>query len=121
LAILSAGHLVAWAWWRNGTVMATSRNLDLPAHPTVIVRELPTSSPFWAVPLQALDDNYLYRAEYYAFSSPQIFSCLTYSGRSYKANSARIEWGENGTVTVFLDDNPKVKCDKEGIWEIAKD
>jgi len=56
-------------------------------------------------------DNYLYRAEYYDYSSPQIFSCQNYSGKSYIANSAQIEWDEAGTATVFLEHNPTFKCD----------
>jgi hypothetical protein len=68
LAIVTAGYLLCWTSWRNGSVIATSQNLRLPAQPTIKVRKLPTSSPLWGLVFRGLEDNYLYRAEYYAYS-----------------------------------------------------
>lgn len=88
--------------------MAESRNLNTEGQPTIRVREFGS----------LLDDNPPYRFEYYCYSYSEIWSCQSFVGRSYIANTAQIEWSSDGTATVFLDHYPKFTC-KDGIWKNA--
>jgi hypothetical protein len=99
---------------RTGTIMARSRNINVPGQPTIVIREL-RAFPIWAFPLIALDDNPPYRFECYRYSYPQIWSCQSYTGESHIANTAEIEWASDGTATVSLDHIPHFRC-KEGVW-----
>jgi len=93
-------------YFRTGKIMATSRNLGATGLPTIKIREIRSS---------ILDDNPQYRFEYYQYSYSGIWSCQSYVGRSYRANSAQIEWAPDGTATVSLDHNPVFTC-KRGVW-----
>ncbi len=87
----------------------------------IIVRKLPSSAPFWAVPLSIFpDDNPRYRFEYYQFGSSVLFSAQTYQGESFTAQTARIEWDDAGGATVHLDNDPVLKCDSQGFWTKAR-
>ncbi len=110
-------YILIGVHFRSGKVMATSRNSKIPGQPTIKIREI-RSFPVWAFPLASLDDNPQYRFEYYQYSYPQIWSCESYVGKSYKANSAQIEWTADGTATAFLDYNPTFIC-KNGVWRAA--
>jgi hypothetical protein len=93
----------------GGKILAESRNRTILGHPTIKIRELKSSF---------LDDNPPYRFEYYCYDYPEIWSCQTYEGRSYTAQSAQIEWASDGSATVFLDHEPKFTC-KNGVWADA--
>ena len=105
LLIGSLSYIVCEYYLHAHEVMATSRNEQIAGQPTITIREL---SRF-------LDDNPPYRFEYYCYSYPEIWSCQSFTGRSYKANSAQIEWAADGTATVSLDHNPIFTC-KNGLW-----
>lgn len=81
----------------------------------ITVRKMPSSAPFWAVPLSFLpDDNPRYRCEFFRFGS--LFSAQTYQGESFTAKTARIEWDDAGGATVYLDNDPVLECDSQGYW-----
>ena len=110
LLLIGSLSYIACEHYRHAyKVMATSRNMGIYAQPTITIREI---SRF----LDVLDDNPPYRFEYYCYSYPEIWSCQSYTGKSYKANSAQIEWAPDGTATVSLDHNPIFTCSKDGLW-----
>ena len=71
--------------------MATSRNLNVGGRPTIKVREFNSF----------LEDNPPYRFEYYCYDYKQIWSCQSHTGKSFKANSAQIEWAADGYCNSF--------------------
>lgn len=121
IAVLSAGYTAVWLSWRSGSKMESSEWTQMFQKSKIIVRKLPSSAPFWAVPLSFLpDDNPRYRCEYYRFGSPILFSAQTYQGESFTAQTARIEWDDAGGATVYLDNDPVLKCDSQGYWIKAR-
>jgi hypothetical protein len=91
-------------------IMAVSRNMNIGGQPTIKIRELHSFIG---------DDNPPYRFEYYCYSYPEIWSCQSYTGKSYMANSAQIEWASDGTATVSLDHDPLFTC-KNGLWSTIR-
>ena len=118
--ILTAVYTGVWLSWRNGSRLATSEWTYMLGK-KIIVRKLPSSAPFWAVPLSFLpDDNPRYRCEHYRFGSSVLSSAQTYQGESFTAQTARIEWDDVGGATVYLDNDPVLKCDAQGYWIKAR-
>lgn len=114
---LSALYLIVWLSWRNGSKMESSEWGQMLQKSQITVRKLPSSAPFWAVPLSFLpDDNPRYRCEFFRYGSSILFSAQTYQGESFTAQTARIEWNDKGGATVFLDNDPVLKCDSQGYW-----
>ena len=108
-----------WLMWRNGSRLETSEWAHLLQKSKIIVRKLPSSAPFWAVPLSIFpDDNPRYRCEYYRFGSSILFSAHTFQGESFTAQTARIKWDDTGAATVYFDNDPVLKCDPQGYWSI---
>lgn len=117
LVVVITTYTACWLSWRKGTVLVSSQAADLPGHPTIVIRELPESAPFYLLPLWSLDDNYLYRFEFYVHSSSAIYSCQTIRSSSIQYRDAEIVWDNAGNATVFLDGGKIFKCSKEGMWE----
>ena len=101
-------------YFRTGKIMAASRNPVAVWQPTIKIREI-RRFPFWAFPFAMLDDNPQYRFEYSTFDSPYIWSCQSFTGKSYTANTAQIEWSADGTAIVYLDHMPRFIC-QQGMW-----
>lgn len=86
----------------------------------IVVKELPSSAPFWAVPFSFFpDDNPYYRCEYYRFRSPMLFSAQTHQGESFTVSTARVEWSDAGDAIVYLDDVQILECNAKGYWSKA--
>ena len=101
-----------WIRWQDGLVIAEVKN---PRSEEVIrVRDIPSSTPFWAASIGRLFQDHLYRCEYYNGLS-QLMSSQTYSDRGYIVNSASISWQPDGTAIVSLGKIPQFTC-KEGWW-----
>lgn len=114
---LSILYFSLWCLWRNGVQMSSSNWGIDPVKSKIIIRKIPSSAPLWALPLSFLpDDHPRYRCEFYRFSSPLLFSAQTYQGESFTARTARIDWNSTGVATVFLDNNPVLKCNPQGYW-----
>ena len=110
------GYLVLWLCWMNGTVMASGRWDYMMRHSEIKVRRLPARAPIWALPLSFLPEDYgLYRFEYYDVRSDALYSAQSYSGDSFVATSAKVEWAD-GEATVYLNGNPIFRCDARGFW-----
>ena len=118
---LILGYMIGWRLRNDGKVMASAQNNRLPGQPRIVIRQVPEAEPFFGLDFESLESNYLYRFEYYVYSSGVVYSCQTFTGRSYKANNAQIEWNSTGTAIASLDHNPEFKCDAHGAWtEIGK-
>jgi len=118
--ILLAGcmlDILLGIYFRTGKVMAISSNPNLARQQIVKIREI-RMFPLWAFPLAILDDNPQYRFEYYEYSYRGIWSCQSFVGESFRANSAQIEWSAEDVATVSLDHNPIFAC-KNGVWTSA--
>jgi len=111
------GFLVGWNIRNDGKIIASAQNIHLPGNPKIIIRQISETGSFYGRWFDTFEDNYLYRFEYYIYSSGVIYSCQTYSGSSYRANSAQVEWEPTGAAVVSLDHSPKFKCDSRGTWE----
>ena len=82
--------------------------------PTRIVVRQVWSAPLWAWPLaRIIHDAPQHRFEYYCGSS--LWSCDSFTGDSYRANNAQVEWTSNDTATVSLDHSPLFTC-QNGHW-----
>lgn len=120
--IIITAYVARWIWWGSGSIMAISEWRRMLKTSKVMVKEVPSAVPFWAVPFSFLsDDNLYYRCEYYRSSSATLFSAQTYQGNSYTAQKARIEWNDAGAAIVYLDDIPILKCSPEGYWMKARE
>lgn len=121
VAIFCAVYTGVWLSWRSGSTMATSEWAQMLKKSRIVVKKIPSSAPFWAVPLSFLpDDNPSYRCECYLYGASVLFSAQTYAGESLTAQTARIEWDNKGSATVYLDHNPVLKCDSQGYWTKAR-
>jgi len=105
-------------YFRTGKIMATSQNSRASMTPKIVIREI-RRFPLLAFPLATLDDNPQYRFEFYAYDAPHIWSCQSFTGASYTANNAQIEWNTDGSATVYLEHQPYFTC-KEGVWSKAR-
>ena len=116
-AFVIGAYLLCWCLAKHGTVMASSEwNSE-----KIIVRELPTDAPLWAIPLSLLPfDAPYYRCEFYRFGSSTLFSAQTFRSGSFTAQTSRVVWDDKGTATVYLDDDPVLKCDMRGFWKEVK-
>lgn len=116
-AVIGALYLMLWFSWRNGSIMESSEWRQMLQNSKITVRKIPSSAPFWAVPLSFLpDDNPRYRCEFFRFGSSILFSAQTYQGESFTAQTARIEWNDAGGATVYLDNDAVLECDSQGYW-----
>lgn len=116
-AAFSALYLMLWLSWRNGSIIESGEWKQMRQHSRITVRKIPSSAPFWAVPLSFLpDENPRYRCEFFRFGSSILFSAQTFQGESFTARTARIEWNEAGGATVYLDNDAVLKCDSQGFW-----
>jgi hypothetical protein len=119
-AAFSDLYLTLWFSWRSGSKMQSSEWGRMYKESKITVRRLPSSAPFWAVPLSFLpDDNPRYWCEFFRFGSSILFSAQTYQGESFTAQTARIEWNDAGGATVYLDNDPVMECDSEGFGSKA--
>ena len=121
LFILSVAYLLRWHHWTTGTVMTKSQqpNTSNPSH--IIVRELPSSAPFWAaLPMLLLDDSPMYRCELYEYGSEEIVSAQSYDAPSFHTAKATVRWEQPRTATVYLGDVPVLKFDETGQWKGLK-
>jgi hypothetical protein len=119
-ATFLASYAVGWFYWKSGAIMASSEWNHMMSASEVKVRRLPYSAPFWALPLSMLpQDNALYRFEYYRFRSRELYSAHSFIGESFVAQSAKVVWSD-GEATVYLDNDPIVRCDRNGFWHAAK-
>lgn len=110
-------YVALWLSWRSGSKMESSEWGRMLQRSKITVRKIPSSAPFWAVPLSFLpDDNPRYRCEFFRFGSSILFSAQTYQGESFTAQTARIEWNDAGGATVYLDNDPVLECDSQGYW-----
>jgi hypothetical protein len=107
-------YILLGFWFPTDKVMAVSRNPSASLGPTIRIREI-HRAPFLLWPFAWIDDNPQYRFECYAYDSPVIWSCISYTGESFTANNAQIEWSADGTATVSLEHSPLFTC-KEGVW-----
>ena len=88
------------------TILA--RSINRYGRATIIVRKV-SSAPFWAWPLSVIEDAPQHRFEYYFGST--LWTCESYTGDSYSAHSATVEWDSTGTVaTVSLDGSSVFVC-----------
>ena len=114
---LFVGYMAGWGARSDGKVIASAQNNRLPGQPKIMIRQVSeTGRPLFGLQFDSLEYNYLYRFEYYVYSSGVIYSCQTFSGRSYRANSAQIEWDSTGTAITSLDHNPQFRCAPDGTW-----
>lgn len=115
------GGYFGWALRSEGKVLASSQNQNILGQPRILIRQVSESPGFFGWRFESLEDNFRYRFEYYAYSSPAIYSCQTFVGKSYRANCAEIRWEPSGDAVVVLDTIPKFRCDTQGQWQtIAK-
>lgn len=116
-AALLALYLILWVSWRNGSIVESSEWRRMLQHSRITVRKIPSSAPFWAVPLSFIpDDSPRYRCEFFQFDSSILVSAQTFQGESFMARTARIEWDESGGATVYLDNDAVFECDSQGFW-----
>ncbi len=118
LFFLLVAYMLRWHHWTTGTVMTKSQQPNTLNPSYIIVRELPSSAPFWAaLPMLLFDDSPLYRCELYEYGSEEIFSAQSYSAPSFHMARATVRWGPSGTATVYLGDVPVLKIDETGHWK----
>lgn len=114
-------YTICWFSWRNGSIMAKKEWRQMLHAPVILVRQVPSSAPFWALPFSLLPDaNPYYRCEFYRAKSASLYSAQTYQGASYTANAARIEWDASGVAIVYLDEDPIFECSADGFWRKVK-
>lgn len=119
--IFAMSYILLWATWKHGSVLSSSNWNRQDRHYKIEVRKVPSSAPFWALPLSFIpDDNPFYRCEHYRFDQNTLYSAHTFQGESFTANSARIQWNEQGGAVVYLDQDPVLKCDEAGFWSSVK-
>ena len=104
-------YYALWIRWSNGLVLA--RSINPRTKEEIVVRDIPSSTPFGTVPFGVLDDHN-YRCEYYHYGTT-IVSSQTYSDRGYKLNGANITWLPDGSATVSFESAPVYTC-KQGWW-----
>lgn len=120
LGAFVAVYIGFWMSWKSGTVITESQANGL-ASKVIKVRQIPTSAPLWGLFARSLfTENPYYRCEYYAFGSAPIYSCQTYHGESYNAQTANVRWDQAGGATIFLDQVPVFTCDARGFWKETK-
>ena len=123
--LVVCAYVLRWYYWSMGFVMTRSEcghtKYNPTINPTIIVRQMPSSAPFWAVPFSFLsEDNPRHRCELYTYGSKVLVSAQTYSGKSYVAQTARVAWEPSGAATVFLDEEPVFALDEYGFWTKVK-
>ncbi len=118
MAVLFAGYVGVWLTGRDGAILLEVDEPTRVLHKAkIIVRKLPVSDSFFAVPLYLFpDDSPRYRVECYQFGSPILYSAHTYQGASFIARTAQVEWDAAREATVYLDSIPVLKCDSQGYW-----
>lgn len=101
----------AWRWWSwgHGRELAS---FDTSHRSRVVIREIPYNTN----PLEWIFDSsgYIYRFELWEW--PHIMTnCMMYSGDSYRAQSARIDYTPDRTI-FRLDNSPGMVLTPDRRW-----
>jgi hypothetical protein len=119
--ILGGFYVIAWLAWKNGSILRDEEWQNMLNKSRIVVRQLPSSSPFWALPISFIpDENPQYRCELYRYGTNTMFSAQTFSGDSFRARDAHIEWDGQGGGVIYLDKIPVLICDSQGFWSKAQ-
>ena len=112
--VMAVAAVLSWHHWQSGRVMARSRNADRRFFNEIVVREMPTrQNPIWML---LRYDRYDYRCEFHTpMGGDRPWSLQTYTGDSFSASKARVEWTNDHEATVYLDDYPVLQC-VDGWW-----
>jgi hypothetical protein len=111
--LLLALNYILWLRWRSGVIIASSNSPQ--TGEVIVVRDLPSSAPFWAAAFGSLFEYHLYRCEYYNYGMTAYLSSQTYSNRGYEISRATIAWRSDGSATVSFSTTPDFICSK-GWW-----
>ena len=121
VVVVGALYVVAWLAWKNGSILRDEEWQNMLNKSRIVVRQLPSSSPFLALPISFIpDENPQYRCELYRYGTNIMFSAQTFSGDSFRAREADIEWDGQGGGVVYLDKTPVLKCNSQGFWSKAQ-
>ena len=107
---------VLWFRLQRGVVIASSKNPK--TGELIMVRDLLSSNPFWAASFSQILDDHHYRCEYYKVGVSGFVSAQIYDDRGYKVGSARIDWRDDNSATVYFGDASTLICN-QGWWSKA--
>jgi hypothetical protein len=117
------GYALLWVSWKQGRVVATSAG---PQGSTALikvqVRKVPSSAPWWALPLLFVpDESPSFRCELYQRGSNVLFSSQTIRGVSYSSfDEITIEWRDKAEAIVYFNSDAMLSCDTAGVWRVLK-
>jgi hypothetical protein len=110
---LLATNGVFWLRLQRGVVLARSKNRG--RDDFIVIRDLPSSNPFWMACITPMLEYHLYRCEYYRFSASTMFSSQTYNDRGYKKYNPQVQWLPDNSAVVSFQGSPVFTC-KDGWW-----
>jgi hypothetical protein len=113
IIVLLAANCLFWLRLNQGVVVAATKNPQ--TGETIVVRDLPSSNPFWAASLGSAFRYHVYRCEYYSYGMSDFSSSQTYTDRGYRRDGAKIEWHPDNSATVSFSSVPDLSCNK-GWW-----
>ena len=117
VGFLIVAYVARWITWKNGKVLAASESPFSYVRTEVLVRRIPASASFWAVPLSFFPpDSPRCRFEYYVSGSGLLWSAQTIQMESFETIEPRIDWEPPGTASVYLGGKKVFLCDAYGNW-----